>query len=210
MTHRGKAHLRVEDAGLIGLHPLQYVRLIRVVVTLVHWPEETDLSVSAPLAPAAGEPATDIPCHQSVEEAGLAVIRILQFHAGAEDVPLHASFIAVCPQPDGSLLGVPFECHDHYLQSALMFSEQVDPAPADLCSRVADAFWGLLLAEPHDLPEYRDRMLHIRAGVWLVFGVEAGQPFIEEYDEEPGDERAGGPRPSPAVSPRWYDSEATA
>jgi hypothetical protein len=101
---------------------------------------------------------------------------------------LHASFIAVCPQPDGSLLGVPFECHDHYLKSALMFSEQVDPAPADLCALVADAFWGLLLAEPHDLPEYRGCMPHVGAGGWLVFGVEAGRPFIEEYDEEPRDE----------------------
>ena len=54
--------------------------------------------------------------------------------------------------------------------------------------RVAEAFWGLLLAKPHDLPEYRDRMLHIGAGVWLVFGVEAGRPFIEEHEEEPGEE----------------------
>jgi hypothetical protein len=102
-----------------------------------------------------------------------------------EKAGLHAEFLAVHTEADGSLVGVPFRCRDHYLKTGLLFSEKVDRPPAAWCDRIADAFWGLLLAEPHDLPEYRDRMFHVGAGVWLVFGIEHGQPFIEEREDGP-------------------------
>ena len=91
-----------------------------------------------------------------------------------------AGFIAVCPQPDGKLLGVPFICTDHYLRSGLMFSDEVDPA---LSNRIADAFWNLLLADPNDLPDYEDIVYHLGAGLLMKFGVENGQPFVEATEE---------------------------
>ena len=48
------------------------------------------------------------------------------------------------------------------------------------------AFWDLLLAAPCDLIDYQDRMFHLGAGFWLVFGVRSGEPFVEEYEDEPG------------------------
>lgn len=98
---------------------------------------------------------------------------------------LYSSFIAVCPQADGTMLGIPFECTDYYLRTTLMFSEQEDPPPSALTDRIGEAFWSLLLADPHDLPEYRDTMYHSGAGIWMLFGIEDGQPFVEEQDDEP-------------------------
>jgi hypothetical protein len=53
-----------------------------------------------------------------------------------------------------------------------------------LCS-IAAANWELLLAKPHDLPDYQDKMFHWRTGNWLVFGIKNGRPFIDEQEEEP-------------------------
>jgi hypothetical protein len=98
---------------------------------------------------------------------------------------LHGEFLAVVTEQDGTLVGVPFWCNDYYLKTGLIFSEQEDPPPKEVADRIAAAFWSLLLSEPNDLPEYRDRMFHLGAGIWLVFGVQGNQPFIEEHDDEP-------------------------
>jgi hypothetical protein len=98
---------------------------------------------------------------------------------------LQATLIAVVCQGDDSLIGVPFSCTDYYLKSGLMFSETEDPPPGELADRIAAAFWNLLLAVPHDLPSYTDQMYHVGAGVWLVFGIACGQPYIEERQQEP-------------------------
>jgi hypothetical protein len=102
-----------------------------------------------------------------------------------EKTGLHAEFVAVFSEQGGGLVAVPFWCTDHYLKSGLMFSEKEDRPPAELCDSIAEAFWGLLLADPYDLPDYNDRMFHSGAGVWLAFGVAHGKPFIDEQEEEP-------------------------
>jgi hypothetical protein len=104
-----------------------------------------------------------------------------------EKTGLQFEFIGAVPQADGSMVGVPFWCQDYYLRTCLMFSEQEDPPPAELSDQIADAFWNLLLADPHDLPKYTDKLYHSGAGVWLEFGIAGGQPYIEEHDEEPTD-----------------------
>jgi hypothetical protein len=98
---------------------------------------------------------------------------------------LYFGFVAVWQDADGELVGVPFECNDYYLKTGLFFSQEEDAVPASVCDRIASAFWNLLLEEPHDLPEYTDVMYHIGAGIWLEFGIESGQPFITEHQDDP-------------------------
>jgi hypothetical protein len=95
---------------------------------------------------------------------------------------LAAGFIAAVPQDDGSRLGVPFHCADYYLHTELEFAGAV---PATLANDVAAAFWNLLLDDPHDLPDYVDKLMHLGAGIWLLFGIEDGQPFVQECRREP-------------------------
>ena len=90
-----------------------------------------------------------------------------------------ASFIALIQDDEHGHFGVPFQCSDCYGRSSLTFSSE-DAPPETLQQRIADAFWGLLLSDPTDLDEYRDSILQSGAGVWLDFGVEDGEPFLEE------------------------------
>jgi hypothetical protein len=87
------------------------------------------------------------------------------------------SFLAAIPE-GGQLVGIPFECTDYYGKSVLIFSG--DPPPQALIDRVASAFWQVLLKDPHDLPEYTDRFLHLGGGFEVQFGVRDGEPFMEE------------------------------
>jgi hypothetical protein len=76
-------------------------------------------------------------------------------------------------------LTVPFECSDYYGESGLTFSSVKAPDEA-IQRAIAEAFWGLLLSAPTDLSDYEDRLYHSGAGVWLLFGVESGEPFMRE------------------------------
>lgn len=102
-------------------------------------------------------------------------------HLG-EKSGLAQEFVAEVPAESDSPLGVPFGCCDHYLRTGLTFSGQEAP---EVCDRVASAFWELLLAEPHNLPDYQDKLFHSGAGYWLAFGIRNGRPFMEEHEEEP-------------------------
>ena len=88
-------------------------------------------------------------------------------------------FLALFSEAEGQYLGTPFECRDCYARSGLMFSSE-DPPPEELTGRLAEAFWGLLLSDPANLEDYRDSLFHTGAGVWLDFGIEDGEPFLEE------------------------------
>jgi hypothetical protein len=74
---------------------------------------------------------------------------------------LQQAFVAV---PEGSDEGIAFECSDYYGKTSLTFSQaEADEA---LKTRVADAFWRLLLSEPvipahaHPPPPTRRRHAH--------------------------------------------------
>jgi hypothetical protein len=94
-----------------------------------------------------------------------------------------AGFIAILPGDDSAFFGVPFECNDYYGRSALIFSSENAP-PEAVQDQIAEAFWGLLLSEPHDLAELRDTAYHYGTGKIMEFGVENGEPFVLERDEE--------------------------
>lgn len=110
-------------------------------------------------------------------------------HFGTQQVPeedrieksfFFASFLAVLHEKDH--LAVPFECSDYYGRSALTFSSD-DPPDHAVQQAIANAFWGLLLADPDDVADYQDRMHHPGEGVWIRFGVEDGEPFLMEEPE---------------------------
>jgi hypothetical protein len=64
-----------------------------------------------------------------------------------------------------------------------MFSSERGP-PEGLQRQIAEAFWGLLLSDPTDLMDYKDSMYHLGACIWIDYGVEDGEPFMEERGEE--------------------------
>src|SRR5262245_39368360 len=76
------------------------------------------------------------------------------------------SFLAAF-QEDGQLVGIPFDCTDHYGRSLLLFSGDAPPQP--IIDRVADAFWGILLENPQDIPDYTDHFFHLGGGFEVRF-----------------------------------------
>lgn len=90
-----------------------------------------------------------------------------------------ASFLALIPDENGQYIGIPFQCSEHYGQTGLIFSSEDAPSE-ELQGMIARAFWELLLSDPTDIEDYRDSMLHPGAGVWLDFGIDDGEPFLEE------------------------------
>src|SRR5690606_12521782 len=89
----------------------------------------------------------------------------------------YASFLAILHENDN--LAVPFECSDYYARSALTFST-LDPPDEEIQKTIADAFWGLLLADPTDVADCQNKLYHSGAGVWIKFGIEHGEPFMRE------------------------------
>jgi hypothetical protein len=87
------------------------------------------------------------------------------------------SFVAILS--DASNIAVPFDCSDHYGRTSLMFSSDDEP-PLELRSRIADAFYGLMLDEPDSLTDYDNRLFHSGAGFWIEFGVSHGEPYFDE------------------------------
>lgn len=105
--------------------------------------------------------------------------RMFQVHLhpdeSEEKAGMHGSFVGVFGDQ-----GVPFVCRDVYLKTLLFFSGNEAP---DVCERIANAFWGLLLSEPDNVIDYEDRMFHLGTGVWLVFGIAGGKPFVREEED---------------------------
>lgn len=91
------------------------------------------------------------------------------------------SFLAVLHQFGN--MGIPFECSDYYGKTGLTFSSE-DPPDDAVQVLIADAFWKLLLSDPADLTDYESTMYHSGAGVTIRFGVEDGEPFMQEEPDE--------------------------
>jgi hypothetical protein len=94
--------------------------------------------------------------------------------AQVEKTFLLQGFVAV---PDGVNEGVAFECLDYYGKTSLTFSEA--ERDDDLKTRVANAFWDILLAEPDELEDFWAEFYHIGADIKVVYGCERGEPYCE-------------------------------
>jgi hypothetical protein len=93
-----------------------------------------------------------------------------------EKTLLHETFAAV--RGDEAVI---FSCADHYGRTALIFSD-AGPDQATKGS-IAAAFWGLLLQDADDLANYRLRIFHPGACVWLEYASEDGEVSLTEFDE---------------------------
>jgi hypothetical protein len=65
-----------------------------------------------------------------------------------------------------------------------MFSP--DGPDEDMQSKIAVAFWALLLQKPDDVADFRATVYHPGAGVWLHFACEDGEPRCVESEDENG------------------------
>jgi len=96
---------------------------------------------------------------------------------------LHQGFVVV---PDESDEGIALECSDYYGKTSLVFSHA--ERDESLKTRVANAFWSLLLSEPDALADFAGRIYHDGAGVWLNYGCENGEPYCFESHDWENDE----------------------
>ncbi len=96
-----------------------------------------------------------------------------------EKTCFYSSFLAVLH--NNGNLAVPFECSDYYGRTALTFSTDDSP-DEEVRKAIANSFWALLLADPTNVEDYKDKMYHSGAGVWISFGIENGEPFMTESD----------------------------
>lgn len=90
---------------------------------------------------------------------------------------LNEDFLAVLH--NHGCIAVPFECRDYYGKTGLIFSSEDSPGDS-LQAIIADAFWKLLFSNPTDIADYENKMYHSGAGVMFRFGVDDGEPFMEE------------------------------
>ena len=89
-------------------------------------------------------------------------------------------FVATPRDGTPAPLGIAFECTDYYGCSNLVFADEIsEPDQA----AVGAAFWTLLLSEPRELADFRDRAYHVGAGFWMEFGCASGEL---QYSESPG------------------------
>jgi hypothetical protein len=73
-----------------------------------------------------------------------------------------------------------FHCADHYGRTALLFSDDGPAEPTK--DAIAAAFWRVLLKDPEDLANFRLRVFHPGAGVWLEYACEQGVVSRTESD----------------------------
>lgn len=92
-----------------------------------------------------------------------------------------ASFLAIITDSSGTFVGIPFKCSDHYGKSGLFFSDDDPPAPA-IRRLIANCYWGLLLSDPGHTQDYNDSLPHPGTGGQIRFGVENGEPFVDETE----------------------------
>ncbi|MGE0433820.1 MAG: hypothetical protein AB7K09_17190 [Planctomycetota bacterium] len=92
---------------------------------------------------------------------------------------VEANFVAVLDSGgSGELLSVAFRVTDHNAAAGLRFG---DPVPDErIAEAVADAFWRRLVESGAPLKDFTDRAHLEAAGGQASFGVQNGQPFIDE------------------------------
>lgn len=71
-----------------------------------------------------------------------------------------------------------FTCIDHYGKAGL----ELGALDAATKASIAEAFWTLLLADPTDLADFRTRVFHDGAGIWLEYFCEAGTVGCDEFE----------------------------
>lgn len=92
-----------------------------------------------------------------------------------EKTPLSEYFVAL---EDGKDEAFAFECADVYGRTSLWFSHHETEGEGK--TRVAEAFWGLLLSEPDELTDFETSVMHLGACITLHFGCEDGEPYCYE------------------------------
>jgi hypothetical protein len=127
----------------------------------------------------------DIPAIVHGDENAPWVLGRLMVLFNAENTPMegrgekscvNASFLAIFQ--DNENVAIPFDCVDYYGRTSLFFSSE-DPPPHGLQSRIAEAYYQLLLESPDELVDYENRMYHAMAGAWVAFGVCHGEPYMD-------------------------------
>lgn len=88
------------------------------------------------------------------------------------------SFVAA-REEDGVQVAIPFLCVDYYGRSSITMSAEV---VAEVRAEIGDAFWSLVMSGD-ELADYRDRVFHPGACVWLDFGCSNGALYLNEEDE---------------------------
>lgn len=105
--------------------------------------------------------------------------RVFAYEPAAPEVDktlLWETFVAIKDD-----VGYVFACSDHYGKASLGFDPQ---GPNDAtCDAIAAAFWSLLLTKPDDLADFKARVHHAGAGVWLDYTCNAGEVRIIETPE---------------------------
>jgi hypothetical protein len=91
---------------------------------------------------------------------------------------LWQGFVAI---PEGERVGYAFVCNDYYGRTGLVFSDEGPEEP--IRRAIAAAFWDVMLQSPDEVQDFEQRVYHPGAGVWLMFGCSAGEPFCSESDE---------------------------
>jgi hypothetical protein len=89
---------------------------------------------------------------------------------------LDVGFVAVI---NGEEFGYPFICSDYYGRTRLMFSPEGPDRNKQ--SIIAKAFWSLLLDDPDTISDFKERVYHPGASIWMLFGCTDG---VLSYSEE--------------------------
>jgi len=108
--------------------------------------------------------------------------RVFEFTPELSEVEkslLDCGFVAVAA---GTSVGFPFVCADYHGRTGIMFSPE-GPAQ-DTQTKIAGAFWSLLLQSPDDVADFEARVYHPGAGVWMRFCCKDGEPCYEESEDE--------------------------
>jgi hypothetical protein len=94
---------------------------------------------------------------------------------------LYVGFVAIAER---SSVGWPFICTDYYGRTGLMFSPEGPDQSTQ--TKIAAAYWSLLLQTPDDLEDFEATVYHPGAGIWMHLGCQDGEPTYSESDEEAG------------------------
>jgi hypothetical protein len=137
----------------------------------------------------AGEPPPAILAHPIEHQYDAAWVRarlprVFGFTPELSEVEkslLNVGFVVVVT---GCAVGFPFICTDYYGGTGLMFSPH--GPDQDTQTKIAGAFWSLLLQTPHDVADFEETVYHPGAGIWMHFGCEDGEPSYSESGDEDG------------------------
>jgi hypothetical protein len=97
----------------------------------------------------------------------------------AESALLDVGFVA---QSLGEAEVKPFVCADSHGRAHLGFPVH-NGADGPLRKRIAQAFWGLLLAQPDDLADFEQMVYHEPTEIWLRLGCLHGMLYCEASED---------------------------